>query len=551
MHSFPDSGTFYKELARVVGPERRYYRLILVYSMAISLLTLAIPISVQTLIDTVANIGVSSAVVTVGIMLFALLLVSGILQALRAYTMELSNRALFGRMASEIALVGLLSAPGWFAREQHAALCNRYFDIMTIKKNVPYLFSQAFSIFFQSVIGFIVVSLYHIYFLVFSVCLVLLLWLLWALSGWRAIETGFRLSDRKHATGAWLQRLSTGNAFFKASQPQAFALQQTDELINAHLDAQQSHFRVQFGQLVFLLFIYALASAVLLGIGGWLVVQGQLTLGQLVAAELIMSAIFYSLPQLAGYLDYFYDVCAAAEELLRLRGIASESREQGPLVPVSGNGPFVSRGTRCADLPQSGSVTFTLQPGTRAMAKATSPALQHTFTSLLDGSLARTGGTLTFAETDIDDYGEAERRRLVQVPSRQPFPPLGIRDYLRLAGADVSAMRLHDGLELLELGYEIAELPEGLDTSLAADGQPLRLDQALRLKLVFALFGDSRLLVLDQQFMTLPHGLLRRFMEAYTNGGARSVICFTAGEHGEGFTHALDIGTDKQSLRAL
>ena len=41
---------------------------------------------------------------------------------------------------------------------------------------------------------------------------------------------------------------------------------------------------------------------------------GELTLGQLVAAELIMLAILVGLPQVAGYLDSFFDVCAAVEE---------------------------------------------------------------------------------------------------------------------------------------------------------------------------------------------------------------------------------------------
>src|SRR5690606_35766887 len=123
--------------------------------VAISLLTLAIPISVQLLIDSVANTGLFSAVLTIGILLFALLLLSGILYALRAWTMELFSRRFFTRVASEIALTGLLARTGHFESGRRGALFNRFFDIMTVKKNVPYILSNGFTMLLQGLIGFL------------------------------------------------------------------------------------------------------------------------------------------------------------------------------------------------------------------------------------------------------------------------------------------------------------------------------------------------------------------------------------------------------------
>jgi len=52
-HHLPTLSEFRPMFFRLLGPEHRFYKLVLVYSIAISLLTLAIPISVQALIDTI------------------------------------------------------------------------------------------------------------------------------------------------------------------------------------------------------------------------------------------------------------------------------------------------------------------------------------------------------------------------------------------------------------------------------------------------------------------------------------------------------------------
>jgi len=65
-----------KLVAKLVSPEQQFFKLAIVYGLAISLLTLAIPIAVQTLINTVVNIASMRAVVTLSILLFTTLAIS-------------------------------------------------------------------------------------------------------------------------------------------------------------------------------------------------------------------------------------------------------------------------------------------------------------------------------------------------------------------------------------------------------------------------------------------------------------------------------------------
>ena len=88
-HHFPDRKEFKEQFFTLLKPEAGFYKVVLVYSLAISLLTLAVPLSVQLLIDTVANIALPRAVFLIASLLFALLFFSGVMYALRTYAMEL------------------------------------------------------------------------------------------------------------------------------------------------------------------------------------------------------------------------------------------------------------------------------------------------------------------------------------------------------------------------------------------------------------------------------------------------------------------------------
>ena len=62
-------------------------------------------------------------------------------------------------------------------------------------------------------------------------------------------------------------------------------------LVSGYLSQRKNHFRILIRQIVGFLGLQAIALAGLLGVGGWLVIERQLTLGQLIAAELVVALI--------------------------------------------------------------------------------------------------------------------------------------------------------------------------------------------------------------------------------------------------------------------
>lgn len=309
-----------------------YFLLAIVFSAFISLLSLAVPISVQMLIDQVANTALKQPVILLSLVLFTLLLISGFLYTVREYVLEKFERRFFARLSYEILLKIKNADEKYLAAGDKAQLINRYFDIMSIKKSLPTLLVGLFTMFFQAVIGLTVTSFYHESFLIFNIILVLSLFVIWQGWRWQAQETAFEISEAKYDVAWWLQskfkekeagNLYAGEAVYK----------QGGRLIEHHIIAMRRHFRFTVTQLMLLLFLYAFASAALLGIGGLLVTEGQLTLGQLVAAELIMSGIFANFATLGGYWKDTYAMGASIEELYRIAEIPND--EDGDLeMPV-------------------------------------------------------------------------------------------------------------------------------------------------------------------------------------------------------------------------
>jgi putative ABC transport system ATP-binding protein len=279
--SLPD---FFRTFFNILKPEANFYWLALVYGVGISLLSLATPISVQMLINTVANTAMTTPLVVLTLTLFGLLMMFALLYGLRIHLMELFSRRFYARMVAEISLLAVYAKNPFFGDARKSSLFNRYFDVVNVEKAIPILFVGGFTVVLQVFTGFILVSLYHPYFLLFTIIMSALIWIIWLVWGARAVRTGIDLSHAKHGTAAWLETVGESNGFFKSQRRIDYAFKQSNAHTGKYINERKRHFRNHFAQTIAFLTLYAAASAALLGLGGWLVINNQLTLGQLVAA---------------------------------------------------------------------------------------------------------------------------------------------------------------------------------------------------------------------------------------------------------------------------
>lgn len=536
---------FFRIFAEILKPETSFYWLAVIYGVGISLLTLATPISVQMLINTVANTAMPAPLVMLSITLFMLLLLSSLLYALRIHLMELFAMRFYARMVSEISLIAIYAQNPFFTDTTRGALFNRYFDVQIVMSRMPNLILDGFSILLAIGVGFVLVSLYHPLFLIFTLVMIALIWVIWLVWGSRAVRAAIDVSHAKHGTAMWLEQIGESNGFFKSQQRIDYAITETDRATHVYLNARRRYFRQWFSQTLAFLLMYASASAVLLGLGGWLVIQSELTLGQLVAAELVLSAAFFGVAQLGTYLQYFYELCAAGEEVAQFFDVEQET-PTGDDPIIGSDHTLVFRKVRGPARFEQAELDFTIPTGAIVMASASQHGLQRMFTSVLKLYQLPTSGYVTLGGTDLKDIEAHHLRMTIYVLDRPSFVPMTIRQYLSLSCATGESWRMLDALEAVGLTDAIAGLDKGLDTAVAATGYPLSTVELLKLKLASAILARPRFLVLTRLFDLIETEDLARALAVLREQAFTTVVYFSARDAALGCSHFFHMEASQQ-----
>lgn len=312
-------------LKKILFTESSFFWMSAIYALAISFLSLAVPLSVQFLINSVSFTALMRPAFVLGIVLLILLIFWATLNALQFLVTEIFQSRFFARITSEVAILLIK------AKQQNAEkteVVNRFFETVTIQKTIPKFLTKTFSTILQGIVGLIVVSLYHPVFFIFSLAIMISLWLIWSYFYKQAVASSFAKSQAKYDIVKCLEEITKDSS--KDSSSDLNIEQQINSLTGNYLKDRKSRFRSLFAQVILLLALYAVASVALLVIGGWLVLKGQLTIGQLVAAELILSSVLYSFSQLGRDLENFYDLAASCQKLSKFYKFSIEKKDFAP-----------------------------------------------------------------------------------------------------------------------------------------------------------------------------------------------------------------------------
>ncbi len=524
----------------ILGPDQPYFTLVAIYGAGISLLSLATPISVQMLINSVANTALPAPLFTLAGILFVLLMLSAVMSAMRAYLMELFGQRFFARMVAEITLRAVHARNPFFGDERRVDLFDRYFEVMNVQKAMPSLLIGLFTILLQSAVGFVVTSFYHPFFLGFNLIFILVTWLIWRIWSRGAMTTRVELSHAKYNTARWLESVGASNGFYKSSRHLDFAIERSEGETANYIRAYRRHVRYSLTQTTAFLVLYAVASAGLLAMGGWLVIQSQLSIGQLVAAELILSSIFYGAAQLGPYIDAFYDLVAALEELSLLNDIPQDGPgSPGPISQARSDLAFSD--VQLDDL----HFELTIPHGSRLIASAEDD-VQRAFALLLKRDRQPESGFVTLGGADITTLDAYDLRSDVIVLDRPTIVESSIIDYLKLASPDDSPTAMMAAVRAVSLDRRIGRLPDGLHTVLSQTGWPLSAPETMRLKFAAALISAPKILVMSPLFDIIPRRDLNRMIAAIP-AGQTTVIYFTNRDEPPELDSYLWIGRKSQS----
>jgi ABC-type bacteriocin/lantibiotic exporter with double-glycine peptidase domain len=192
---------------------------------------------------------------------------------------------------------------------------NRFFDTLTIQKGISKLLIDFTAASLQILFGLILLSFYHPFFIIFGFALLLLLVWIFRMTAKRGFVTSLDESKYKYKVANWLEEIARNRMTFKHLGSGGILLKRTDDYLQGYLKSRDAHFKVLVQQYIYLIGFKVLIALALLIIGGLLVLNQQMNIGQFVAAEIIIVLVLNSVEKLIVSLEMVYDVLTAIEKI--------------------------------------------------------------------------------------------------------------------------------------------------------------------------------------------------------------------------------------------
>jgi ABC-type bacteriocin/lantibiotic exporter with double-glycine peptidase domain len=479
---------------------------VVVFAVAVAVLSLATPIAVETLVNTVAFGVLMWPVVVIAGVLMACLGLAAAIRAMQVYVVEMLQRRLFVRVVADYAHRLPRLKLEAFDHRYGPELGNRFFDVLNVQKALALLLLDGVALGVAVVVGMVVLAFYHPFLLGFDIVLLLMIAVLVFVLGWGGVRTCLHESHAKYDVAAWLEELLRCLRAFKFAGGQRLALEKADQLAGEYVTARRAHFRVVWRQTVSSLGLQVVASTALLGLGGYLVITRQLTLGQLVAAELIVTLVVASVAKLGKYAETYYDLMAGAEKLGLLTDLPLERQDGEPLEPNERGMAVRARhflAVHHRTLPAP--ADWHVAPNERVAVVGPPGSGKTTLFEVVCGLRDPVRGVVEVDGIDLRGLSlEYLREQVALVEGADIF--LGtVSENVRVGRSELTPGQVRDALQAVGLLTAVHDLPDGLDTQLTPDGSPLSAGQALRLTIARAVVGRPRLLILDGVLDGIDH----------------------------------------------
>lgn len=328
---------------------------------------------------------------------------------------------------------------------------------------------------------------------------------LMAFSFWwisRHVHEASRLSlERFGALNDHVQETLTGVRTVRALGLQARSEQQFSQLATGAADASYQAQRWEAAYEPAVGFTLAAATALTLGVGGWLVWHGELTVGQLTSFSLYLGQLIWPMFAAGWVLSLLERGKAAWGRLQPVLDAPLTVDDRGTVEHVV-PGPLVAervtfRYPGQARLALDG-VSLDLRPGRTLGLVGPTGAGKSTLLALLLRHHAPESGSLRWSGTDLHDYTLAALRAgIAWVPQEAFLFSASVAENIALARPDATREQVEHAARLAAIHEDILRLPKGYDTPVGERGVTLSGGQRQRVAIARALLSDAPLLLLD------------------------------------------------------
>jgi ATP-binding cassette subfamily B protein len=288
------------------------------------------------------------------------------------------------------------------------------------------------------------------------------------------------------------------------------AFRRNESVIEAFRKSNQEVFRAGVSANSYALLLMPLTNVlgnffviVLAGLGGWLALQGLVSVGIIATFISYGQNFVQPLRQLANMYNSIQAALAGAERVFEIIDTPSEvdnAPDCGPLAPFHGHVQFdqVKFGYR-PEIPILKDMTLEAKAGETFALVGSTGAGKTTIINLLTRFYEINGGSIKIDGTDIRDFKKAELRRQLGLVLQDTFLFSGtVLDNIRYGRLDATDEECIDAAKTADADHFIRQLPHGYQTQLSERASNLSQGQRQLLSIARAILADPAILILDE-----------------------------------------------------
>jgi len=509
-----------KLFGRFFRLERRILGLVVTYSLVVGLFSLIVPLTVQELVNTFSFAIQPVMIVTLAIIMVMVLMVVGAFKALQYYAVEVLQRRLFVRTAFAMAQ----KLPHVQFRGFKPQISNSFMETAFMQRALSVLLVDLIHVVVGGIIGMMMLVFYHPYFILFNLVLLIGSAFIFFVLSRGGLRATVEMSHAKYDMLHWIQEISQNLLHIKATDSRALLMEKTDELAKKYIERRRARFAVLLRQFIASVGGQALAHSGALALAGWLLSIDQLTLGQLVAVEVVVGSLLVNFDAVIKSVGQVYFFFTALVELNAFFALPSDQRHRPPTSSVTLPDPK-THGIRvmCKGLGliHDGASVFDnfnldVAPGEKVAIYAKTTTARMSLARVLAGLELPTSGVISYNDVDLRDLasGVVNQCRGFMVDAQLSLIDGTIADNIVWRRPYVSYEDVRWALSLTHLQDVIAALPLGLNSDISALGETPAPTHILRILLARAILGRPKLLIFDglihDMQPTLRDTILRR-----------------------------------------
>jgi ABC-type bacteriocin/lantibiotic exporter with double-glycine peptidase domain len=498
-----------KRLYRLLATEKKDIAYILLYSIIIGLVSLILPLGLQTTVELISGgVFFSSVYILIGLVIIGVMITGG-LQIVQISLVEHLQRRVFTKGAFEFAFRIPRISTEALMKNYAPELVNRFFDIITLQKGLPKLLIDLSSGVIQIFFGLLLLSLYHPFFVFFSLFLVIVLSFIFFATGRRGLNSSISESKYKYKVVQWLEELARTINSFKVAGNTDLPLKKTDYAVSNYLKYRKVHFGVLLTQFSFFVFFKVAITGGLLIMGTILVVNREITLGQFVASEVIIILVLNAVEKMIMYIDVVYDLLTAVDKVSHVTDLPLEKSGGFDFPVTTSKGYAISinnlsyryRGNTRSTLKD---VSLSIAPKERVCIAGPGGSGKTTLTNIVAGLYADYEGGVSINNFSLRDLDITHLRdKVAKNISQEDIFDGTIYENITVGKSTTRIEDVMDALEKVGLKETISAMPEGMHTPILSGGKGLPSSIIHRLILGRCLAKKPELIILNDFFSGL------------------------------------------------